>query len=32
MEKIGNYYSMLGFYRDHGKQHGDYYSVLGYAY
>ena len=29
MEKKGNYHSILGLYRDNGKQNGNYHSILG---
>ena len=31
MEKKGSYYSILGLYRDNGKENGSYYSILGYV-
>ena len=27
-KKMGNYYSILGFYWDNGKENGYYYSML----
>ena len=29
MEKKGNYYSILGLYRENGKENGNYYGILG---